>query len=307
MVGRKCIVIAAAAICALAASENLTATCTGTVIAYEASGWFGSNVVSGADKLRLAGEPFTIDLYVCETKAPSQIGLDYAAYANIELTGTVKSSLITTVYTIKPTPVTLILAQPVAGTDSIELEGPIVVFGATINIHGDISLPAGTLTSTSIAPFTSVPIVTSNSGFIYAQTGEATELSLIGTAAGVIYTGGTPSASPFLHGGAVQVITAHADGTHSARPMQTGPVELGTTADTVMLRFYASGVRDASEVHLFIAGQDVPVRYSGAAAYFPGLDEVTVELPRSLAGVGEADVVLTADGQTASPVRIHIN
>jgi uncharacterized protein (TIGR03437 family) len=55
-----------------------------------------------------------------------------------------------------------------------------------------------------------------------------------------------------------------------------------------------------------IAGQDVPVRYAGATGHFPGLDEVTVEVPRSLAGIGDADVVLTADGQTASPVRIHI-
>jgi hypothetical protein len=36
------------------------------------------------------------------------------------------------------------------------------------------------------------------------------------------------------------------------------------------------------------------------------LDEVIVELPRSLAGMGQVDVVLTADGQTASPVRVAI-
>jgi len=33
---------------------------------------------------------------------------------------------------------------------------------------------------------------------------------------------------------------------------------------------------------------------------------VTVELPRSLAGIGAADVILSADGRTASPVRINI-
>jgi uncharacterized protein (TIGR03437 family) len=88
--------------------------------------------------------------------------------------------------------------------------------------------------------------------------------------------------------------------------MQAAPVDPGASGDTVMLQFYASGVRDASEVHVQIAGQDVPVRYSGASGHFPGLDEVTVDLPRSLAGTGDVDVVLTADGQTASPVRIHI-
>jgi uncharacterized protein (TIGR03437 family) len=88
--------------------------------------------------------------------------------------------------------------------------------------------------------------------------------------------------------------------------MRAAPVDLGAPSDTVMLRFYASGVRDASDVHVRIAGQDVPVIYSGASGHFPGFDEVTVELPRSLAGMGDVDVVLTADGQTASPVRIHI-
>jgi uncharacterized protein (TIGR03437 family) len=65
-------------------------------------------------------------------------------------------------------------------------------------------------------------------------------------------------------------------------------------------------VSDASEVHVQIAGQEVPVRYFGASGQFPGLDEVSVELPRSLSGIGDADVVLTVDGETASPVRIHI-
>jgi uncharacterized protein (TIGR03437 family) len=73
-----------------------------------------------------------------------------------------------------------------------------------------------------------------------------------------------------------------------------------------LLQFYASGVRDASEVHVRIAGQEVPVLYSGPAGHFPGLDEVTVEIPRSLAGMGESEVLLTADGEPASPVRIHI-
>jgi len=31
-----------------------------------------------------------------------------------------------------------------------------------------------------------------------------------------------------------------------------------------------------------------------------------VEVPRSLAGMGDVDVVMTADGQAAGPVRIHI-
>jgi len=36
------------------------------------------------------------------------------------------------------------------------------------------------------------------------------------------------------------------------------------------------------------------------------LDEVSVRVPRSLAGSGNVDVELTVDGRTASPVHIQI-
>jgi uncharacterized protein (TIGR03437 family) len=109
-----------------------------------------------------------------------------------------------------------------------------------------------------------------------------------------------------LHVGSARAVTAHGDGTTSVRSISGAAVDLGSSKDIVTLEFYASGVRDASEVHVQIAGHDVPVRYTGASGRFPGLDEVTVQVPRSLAGTGEADVVLSVDGQAADPVRIHI-
>jgi hypothetical protein len=133
----------------------------------------------------------------------------------------------------------------------------------------------------------------------------ATQLAIIGTASGTASVAG-PKAGVLLHTGAVQVITTHADGTQSERPLQGAPVDLFASSDKVMLQFYASGVRDAAELRVQIAGQEVPVVYAGAAGHFPGLDEVIVEVPRSLAGTGEVDVVLTADGQTAGPVRVAI-
>jgi hypothetical protein len=298
--------MAAALICGFAGSEKLVASCSTSVIAYQASGTFGAKIVSGADKLGLAGEPFHITLVACESLKPTQTGSGYAAYTPIQLTGTVKSSKVVAPYTIPPTPMTLIVAQPVTGPDSVQVEGPLTVFGSAINIHASIALPAGALTSTSIAAFPTVSIVTANSGFAYSQGSVATELAVIGTAAGTVTPGAGPKADTLLHADAVEVIAAHADGTQSVRPLDGAPVDLLASSDKVMLQFYASGVRDASEVHVRIAGQDVPVLYSGASGHFPGLDEVVVELPRSLAGMGRVDVVLTADGQTASPVPIHI-
>jgi hypothetical protein len=326
-------------------------------------GWFGNNPITGRDVFKLAGRPFIIYLYACESLRPSQTGPDYAVYANVELTGTVTSSLIMTPYTIRPTPVAVALVQAPTGPDFVQISGNLTVFGSLIYIHGSIALPAGTLTSTSIAPFSKVSIVTANSAFSYSYPawhpstayaiGEqivdpagnsqkvqtpgtsgttapvwnesvggnttdgtvlwscegpsiATELAVSGTASGSAGTGAGPKADALLHGDAVEVITAHADGTQSVRPLQGAPVDLSGSSDKVMLQFYASGVRGASEVHVRIAGQEAPVLYYGAAGHFPGLDEVIVELPRSLAGMGQVDVMLTADGQTASPVRVAI-
>jgi uncharacterized protein (TIGR03437 family) len=74
----------------------------------------------------------------------------------------------------------------------------------------------------------------------------------------------------------------------------------------VVLQFYASGIRNAGEVRVRIDGEEVAVLYSGAADRFSGLDQVSVQVPRSLAGRGEVEVLLTKDGQTAGPVRLQI-
>ncbi len=86
-------------------------------------------------------------------------------------------------------------------------------------------------------------------------------------------------ASVQLHAGGAQVITAHADGTKSVRSIGVAPVELGDSSDVVALEFYASGVRDGAEIHVQIAGQEVPVLYAGPAGHFAGLDQVSVRFP----------------------------
>jgi uncharacterized protein (TIGR03437 family) len=126
-----------------------------------------------------------------------------------------------------------------------------------------------------------------------------------GTLTATLPAGGQKPSAVLLHSGGAQAITLHADGTQLVRSLGA-PVDLGMPEDTVTLKFYASGVRYASEVHVQIAGEEVPVRYAGPSGYFQGLDEVAVQVPRSLAGRGDADVILTADGETAGPVRIHI-
>jgi hypothetical protein len=370
IVKMRSIAIAAAVISGLAASENLVAACA-TSVTYQAKGSFGAKVIQGADGFKLAGEPFTITLYACEGKAPSQTGKYDSVYTGIALTGTVKSALSTTPFTIKATPVTFILDEPPTGPDLVEMSGNVSVKGSLVYIHGSIALPAGTLTSTAIGPFPSVTIVTAKSAFSYSSpswqkstaysTGQQivdpagnaqkvqtagtsgatapawnetlnglttdgtvvwtnngngsdlpgpyipTELAVIGTASGIATPAAGANAGVLVHAASVSVITANAaDGTESVRSLRAAPVDLLASSDKVMLHFYVSGVRYASEVHVRIAGQEVPVVHSGASADFAELDEVTVELPRSLAGIGRVDMVLTADGQEASAVPIHI-
>jgi uncharacterized protein (TIGR03437 family) len=365
-VNMRTVAIAAAVTSGLA-TQSLVAACSTTTIAYKVTGMFGGNVISGPDKFKLAHGPFSVTVYACESLTPVRTGPDWAAYSPLSLTGTVTSGLTGQPTTIGSQRTSIVLVDPgtPSGVDTVQLSAPVPFEGAVIVIHASLAFPAGTLTSTSVAPFPSTSTITSKSIFSYVVTPPAwqastpynlgkeildpsgniqevttagtsgatspvwqetpgqttsdnsvvwtcqgplmpTILSVVGTASGAVYTGTAVRANVLLHTDGVQVITAHGDGTQSLRPMQEAPVDLGGPSDKVMLRFYASGVQDASEVHVQIAGQDVPVRYSGASGHFAGLDELIVEVPHSLAGTGDVDVVLTVDGQTASPVRIRI-
>jgi len=48
------------------------------------------------------------------------------------------------------------------------------------------------------------------------------------------------------------------------------------------------------------------VVYAGPQPQYPGLDQVNIIIPRSLAGAGEVPITLTLDGQTANVVTINL-
>jgi uncharacterized protein (TIGR03437 family) len=86
------------------------------------------------------------------------------------------------------------------------------------------------------------------------------------------------------------------------------PIDLGPAGDQVYLLLFGTGLRERSsldKVAAKIGGVEALVSYVGEQGAV-GLDQVNVGLPRSLAGRGEADVVLTVDGQVANTVRINI-
>ena len=82
------------------------------------------------------------------------------------------------------------------------------------------------------------------------------------------------------------------------------PIDPGPEGDQVYLILFGTGFRNRSAlaaVSLTASGTAIPGLYAGEAPGLFGLDQVNAgPLPRSLAGRGEVNVVLTVDGRTAN-------
>ena len=86
------------------------------------------------------------------------------------------------------------------------------------------------------------------------------------------------------------------------------PIDVDVSG-TVYLALYGTGIRNLSSlanVQVSINGVSVQVQYAGAQPSFPGLDQVNVSLPAALSGAGNANVVLTVDGQVSNTVLVNI-
>ena len=300
------ITIAVAALCCFTVPNNLMAAAP--IITYTASGTFAAAATSGADSLKLAGEPFSVTISVSAATPPYKHGANWAAYNRLKLTGIVHSGL------LGPTPVTIasaeasiIQAYSPNQFDQFTMEAPVKVVGISLTIKAVIIMPYGTFKNPLLAPFSLQTLVPSNATLTYSSSGNSTVLPIQSGTLTATVPSGAPAAAPVvLHSGGAQAVTLHGDGTTSVRAAGAGPVDVGMSTDTVALKFYASGVSNASDVHVQIAGEEVPLLYAGASGYFPGLDEVMVQVPRSLAGRGATNVTLTAGGQTAAPIAIQI-
>lgn len=95
----------------------------------------------------------------------------------------------------------------------------------------------------------------------------------------------------------------------SQNKMVAVPIDLGTESDQVFLILYGTGLRfrnSLSGVSAKIGGTDITPLYAGAQSDFAGLDQVNLRLPRSLAGRGDVEIILTVDGKTANTVSARI-
>ncbi len=67
------------------------------------------------------------------------------------------------------------------------------------------------------------------------------------------------------------------------------PIDLGPETDQVYLTLLGTGIRNRSDlgaIQLSIGGQVLPALYAGSQPTYPGVDQINVLLPRTLAGAG---------------------
>ncbi|MBL8169609.1 MAG: VCBS repeat-containing protein [Acidobacteria bacterium] len=91
-------------------------------------------------------------------------------------------------------------------------------------------------------------------------------------------------------------------------------LDLGPPGEVVYLLLYGTGLRNRSNlaaVTINLGGASVALdpakfEYAGSVEGLVGLDQVNVQLPRSLVGRGEVDLMLTVDGKAANIVLISV-
>jgi uncharacterized protein (TIGR03437 family) len=91
----------------------------------------------------------------------------------------------------------------------------------------------------------------------------------------------------------------------AARSCLPSPLSQGAATDTLYVELYGTGIRGATSVQCFVAGQSVPVLYAGASS-FAGLDQVDISIPKSLAGLGDVRVYLMANGTASNVVGLNL-
>jgi uncharacterized protein (TIGR03437 family) len=85
------------------------------------------------------------------------------------------------------------------------------------------------------------------------------------------------------------------------------PIDVAAPATQIYLEMYGTGIRNATHVTVTVGNVNVPVLYAGAAPGYAGEDQVNIgPLPQTLAGAGNVNIVLSANGQTANTVNVTI-
>jgi uncharacterized protein (TIGR03437 family) len=94
---------------------------------------------------------------------------------------------------------------------------------------------------------------------------------------------------------------------YSARPFVGKPISLGGESDVVVLLLYGTGFRaHQGAVSAKIGGVEAQVLGIAPQPQYVGLDQMNVIIPKSLAGAGEVEVVVTMGGVRLNVVKVVI-
>ncbi len=265
---------------------------------------------TGIAAARINGVPTLIAVNQGGSLVP--VGFEQPAAPSLTITSNV-SAAATTLATIAPGSIATAFGINLATTTAVPSGAPpLSLGGATVNIHDaagvDHAAPLFYVSPTQVNY--EVPDTTAlGSATITIDSGSGLKGSITTPVAGV-----APGIFPLNTTGlaAAIVLIVAADGSQSfGNVYQVGasnsivaqPVDL--SQGQVYLELYGTGVRNARNVTVTIAGQSVPIYSFGPQVVFAGLDQINVgPLPASLKGRGQVNLVLAADGQAANTVNI---
>jgi hypothetical protein len=148
-------------------------------VTFSAVGTFATPPLSGADALKMAGQPFTINVGGSSAAIPIQHGDNWAVFKPLTMSGTVESGLFGAV-PIGISSSTAAIEQTVGVTqpDIFQSGFPITVSGIALTVRAYISLPPGTLASPYLRPFASVSLDPTNSTVSYSNGVNTTVLAV---------------------------------------------------------------------------------------------------------------------------------
>lgn len=87
------------------------------------------------------------------------------------------------------------------------------------------------------------------------------------------------------------------------------PIDLGPENERIFISLFGTGIRGRTaqaNVRVQLDEVEAPVSFAGAQGSLVGLDQINIEIPRTLLGRGLVDLVLTVDGQTANLLQVRI-
>lgn len=162
----------------------------------------------------------------------------------------------------------------------------------------------------------SVTIEVLRDGFRFSVLGNA--LNIVRAAPGLFTANANGSGAP-----AAVVLRFKADGTQSTESVAQfdtaqnrfvpRPIEVGAESDRVFLILFGTGLRGAGPTEAVtaqVSGLPLEVLFSGALSGFAGLDQINLRLSRevlqTLAGRGEAELLLFADNRLANAVQLTV-